>query len=70
MGASLGMQGTSRAQYHLRQVFVNLNMHPLNRPELMISLAQEKFDEQGNLTDSKTKQRVKELVLALVNACS
>ncbi|MBM3193173.1 MAG: NAD(P)H-dependent oxidoreductase [Chlamydiae bacterium] len=70
MGASLGMQGTSRAQYHLRQVFVNLNMHPLNRPELMISLAQEKFDEQGNLTDSKTKQKVKELVLALVNACS
>jgi chromate reductase len=41
MGASGGMLGTGRAQYHLRQVFVFLNMFPLNQPEVMIAIAQE-----------------------------
>ncbi len=62
MGASLGLQGTSRAQYHLRQIFVNLNMHALNRPEIMISSAHEKFDNEGNLLDSKTSEKIAELL--------
>jgi chromate reductase len=33
MGASIGTIGTARAQYHLRQVFVFLNMLPINQPE-------------------------------------
>jgi len=37
MGASVGTLGTARAQYHLRQMFVFLNMHPVNQPEVMIS---------------------------------
>lgn len=65
MGASLALQGTSRAQYHLRQVFVYLNMHPLNQPELMIPSAENKFDNQGKLTDPKARQRVGELLVAL-----
>lgn len=32
MGASGGKLGTARAQYHLRQTFVFLDMHPINRP--------------------------------------
>lgn len=47
MGASVGTLGTARAQYHLRQVFVFLNMHALNRPEVMISNAAQRFDAQG-----------------------
>ena len=66
MGASGGMQGTSRAQYHLRQMFVFLNMYPLNQPEVMISNAGDKFDEQGNLTDEKTREKIKQLLQALV----
>lgn len=66
MGASGGMLGTARAQYHLRQIFVFLNMHPLNQPEVMIANAQEKFDEHGNLTDQKTKDKIRELLAALV----
>jgi chromate reductase, NAD(P)H dehydrogenase (quinone) len=66
MGASPGLQGTSRSQYHLRQVFINLNMHTLNQPELMISVAHEKFDEQGRLTDQKARQKITELLEALV----
>src|SRR3954454_14086404 len=32
MGASPGAQGTARAQYHLRQMLVFLNMFPINQP--------------------------------------
>jgi len=32
MGVSIGMLGTARAQYPLRQTMVFLNMYPLNRP--------------------------------------
>jgi chromate reductase len=66
MGASMGNIGTARAQYHLRQCFVFLDVHPINRPEVMIGFAQEKFDKNGNLTDENTKERIKELLQALV----
>jgi chromate reductase len=66
MGASIGMLGTARAQYHLRQSCVWLNMYPLNSPEVMVPFAQDKFDANGKLTDSKTREKVKELLVALV----
>jgi len=66
MGASIGTLGTARAQYHLRQTFVFLNMHPLNRPEVMIARAPEKFDESGNLKDEDTRERIRDLLKALV----
>ncbi len=66
MGASTGAIGTARAQYHLRQTFVFLNMLALNRPEVMISNAPERFDEQGNLKDEDTRDRVRKLLQALV----
>lgn len=65
MGASIGTTGTARAQYHLRQMFVFLNMHALNRPEVMIPFAQDKFDEKGRLKDEKTRQKIRELLGAL-----
>lgn len=67
MGASIGMFGTARAQYHLRQIFVYLNMYALNRPEVMIPSAADKFDATGNLVDEDTRKRIKELMLALTN---
>ncbi|MBS3904008.1 MAG: NAD(P)H-dependent oxidoreductase [Simkania sp.] len=70
MGASLAVQGTSRAQYHLRQVFVTLNMHPLNQPELMVGLAQNKFDDTGKLIDLKTREKITELLTALITSAS
>src|SRR5918998_215420 len=53
MGASTGAIGTARAQYHLRQVFVFLNVYALNEPEVMIGHAGEKFDGAGTLTDGR-----------------
>jgi chromate reductase len=66
MGASIGMLGTARAQYHLRQSLVFLNMYPLNQPEVMVPLAYEKIDQNGRLIDQKTREKIKELLEALV----
>jgi len=67
MGASVGTLGTARAQYHLRQVFVFLNMHALNRPEVMIGNAAQRFDAQGNLTDTTTEDLIRQLLYNLVD---
>jgi chromate reductase, NAD(P)H dehydrogenase (quinone) len=66
MGASPGMLGTARAQYHLRQSCVFLNMYPLNRPEVMVSFAEKRFDGTGALTDETSRRLVRELLEALV----
>jgi chromate reductase, NAD(P)H dehydrogenase (quinone) len=67
MGASVSNLGTARAQYHLRQSFTFLNMHPVNGPEVMIGNAAERFDEQGNLKDAKTKEMIQKLLQNLVH---
>jgi len=66
MGASIGMLGTARAQYHIRQSFVFLNMHPLNQPEVMVPFANEKIDHNGKVTDEKAKKKIGELLESLV----
>ena len=66
MGASVGLTGTARAQYHLRQTFVFLNMHPLNRPEVMISSAQQRFDDHGALVDATSRKLIGQFLEALV----
>lgn len=67
MGASIGTIGTARAQYHLRQMFVFLDMFPVNQPEVMIAGAAEKFDEEGNLKDDTAKDLIRKLLQNLVN---
>ena len=62
LGASVGQLGTARAQYHLRQVFVTLNMYVLNQPVAMISNAAELFDAAGTLTDAETRTRLRRLL--------
>ena len=65
MRASPGMLGTARAQHHLRQNCVFLNMHVLNRPEVMIGHCHERFGAEGRLTDEKSRKIVAELLAAL-----
>jgi chromate reductase len=67
MGASVGSIATARAQYHLRQIFVFLNIFPINQPEVMIGNAAERFDNEGNLTDEKTRELIGQLLENLVN---
>ncbi len=66
MGASIGSIATARAQYHLRQMMVFLNMFPINQPEVMIGNASERFDSQGNLKDEVTKDLIRRLLQNLV----
>lgn len=67
MGASVSMLGTARAQYQLRQTLIALNMYVLNQPEVMIPFAQDVFDAHGNITNEKTRERIKEFVSALAD---
>jgi chromate reductase len=67
MGASIGTIGTARAQYHLRQMMVFLNMFPINQPEVMIGNASVRFDADGNLTDNETKEFIRQLLQSLVD---
>jgi chromate reductase len=64
LGAGGGM-GTSRAQYHLRQVCVFLDLHPLNKPEVFANAFAGAFDADGNLTDAKLIQQVAAQMQAL-----
>ena len=66
MSASIGMLGGARAQYHLRQTFVSLNMYPVNRPEVIVTFAPQKIDEKGRLTDETTRKFIRELLENLV----
>lgn len=67
MGASPGAIATARMQYHLRQVMVFLNMHPLNKPEIMIGNCSDKYDAEGRLTDENTRQHISKMLDALVD---
>ena len=67
VSASIGMLGGARAQYHLRQIFVFLNMYPINRPEVIVPFAQDKFDANGKLLDDNTKKFLEQLLHNLAN---
>jgi chromate reductase len=65
MGASTSAYGTARAQSHLRQVCVFTNMLPLNKPEVFIANAREKFEERGRLKDEEARRSIRWLLEAL-----
>ena len=60
-----GGRGTARAQYHLRQVCVFLDIRLLNKPEVFSNAFNGSFDKEGNLIDVKIQQLVVEQLAAL-----
>jgi chromate reductase len=66
MSASIGRLGGARAQYHLRQSFIFLNMHPINHPEVMLAQAHQNVDENGKLTNEDTRKLIRQLLEELV----
>lgn len=66
MGAAGGM-GSSRAQYHLRQVCVCLDLQPLNKPEVFANAFTSSFDADGQLTDERLTKLVKDQMQALAD---
>jgi len=66
MSASTGRLGGARAQYHLRQCFVFLDMKPINKPEVMLSSARDNVDANGRVTNEQTRTLIRQLIEALV----
>jgi chromate reductase len=70
IGASMGAMGAVRAQLHLRHVLVFLDGRPINKPEVLISAAHQKFDAEGKLTDDITRTVLKAFADSLIGAAS
>lgn len=66
MGASGGLMGTVRAQQQLREVLQGFTP-VLHTPEVLVSSAAGRFDDQGGLTDEPTREFVRVLVAGLVD---
>jgi chromate reductase len=66
-GASGGVLGTARAQYQLRQALIFLDGRPVNKPEVMIGQAQNRFTD-GKLTDEPTGKLLADLGASLALA--
>jgi chromate reductase len=66
ISASTGLRGGARAQLHLRQIMIDLNMYPINRPLLLVANARDKFGEDLRLTDGETLQTLREVTSGLV----
>jgi len=64
MGAGGGM-GTSRAQYHLRQVGVFLDLHFVNKPEVFVNAFSGVFSADGALQDEKIRANIQAQLIAL-----
>lgn len=66
MSASSSPRGGARVQLHLRQIMVDLNMYPINQPQLLVAKAEEKFDGGLGLTDKRSLNLLRELLVALI----
>ena len=66
MSAALSVAGGIRAQYHIRQSFIFLNMDAVVQPEVAIGNATQRFDDKGNLTDETSKKLIRQLLENLV----
>ncbi len=66
ISASTGLRGGVRAQLHLRQIMIDLNMYPINRPLLLVANARDKFDENMRLIEEESLQTLREVLSSLV----
>lgn len=66
MGASPGRAGTARGQMVLRQILLHAPAYVMPEPQVLISTARERFDENGDLTDEQTRERMHRFLVALV----
>jgi chromate reductase len=65
LGASNGLLGASRAHYHFNQIAAAVDLRLVNRPEVMIGQAPQKFDANGRLTDEKSREFIGKLLMSL-----
>ena len=56
IGASDGVRGASFAQYDVKRIMAYFGAHVMGQPEFYFGEADKKLDDDGNITDEKTKQ--------------
>lgn len=60
-----GRLGTARAQRHFRDIAQHNDLRLVQQPEVLISNPWEKFDDDLRLTDERTRNQIRRLVMAL-----
>ncbi len=65
IGASPGASGTARSQMILRQILLHAPAYVMPEPQILVGSARQRFDEEGNLTDEETRERLERFVVAL-----
>ena len=66
VGAASGMSGTIRAQTHMRQMLLYSDSPCLSQPEVLIPRAHERFDAEGQLTDTSTRMLLERFGVAMI----
>jgi chromate reductase len=66
VGATGSPAGGPRAQAHLRNIFVSLDIIAVNQPQVLIGGAAQKFDADLKLTDQASRDFIKAHLEALV----
>jgi chromate reductase len=57
--AAGGLLGGARMQQHMRSCLTGIDAIMFGRPEVIVTFAQTKFDESGNLKDEPTREMIK-----------
>ena len=60
-----GRLGTARAQRHFRDIALHNDLRLVQQPEVLISEPWNKFDDDLVLTDERTRDQIRRLVMAL-----
>lgn len=60
-----GRLGTARSQHHFRDIARHNDLRMVQKPEVLIAAPWDKFDQDLNLTDERTRDQIGRLVLAL-----
>jgi len=67
ISASSGPRGGVRSQMHLRQIMVDIDMYPINTPQLLVGDSETKFDKNLKLTDEQARKILRDLLVSLVD---
>jgi chromate reductase len=68
VGASTGRGGTRNAQAQVRDALLFPGAVLVAEPEVAIPLAWERFDENGDLTDERMRNALRELLAELADS--
>lgn len=70
MGATVGSFGTARAQEQLRTTLIYNDCPMVTSPEVLVSDVQDKVDDDGQVTDEETLERIARLLDSLTELAS